>query len=234
MTSIFKTNKDVLSKLPHKRKVAGQKAHLEMYKKLVKYSSLSSLLKFLAISHPCPGKSAIKLFFEVSLGNRISDCVVLLTCGENRMCYIVELKTCMSNLKGMFNETRQCQRNQGLSQLYDASRFVFYNAPSGRQKWLLISHLIFKSQCGLKTIYTETPQLTNNLIHSSLEKLTHFFSVRSDKKIFNQIYLNAEHKKKMAPKCSHLVSKSKKPASYRQKLINRNKKICFAAQKVNS
>lgn len=199
-----------------------------MYKKLTKYASSSSLLKFLDIKHPCPGKSSVKIFFEVSLGNRISDCVILLTCGENRMCYIVELKTCMYESKGMFNETRLCQRKQGLSQLSDAIRFVSHNAPSGRQKWLLIPYLIFKSQNGLKTIYNETPQLTNNLIHSHTEKLANFFFSREDKEVSQKVHRpNVTQQKKMVPQRSFLVPKSQKLLVHRQRIFNRNKKACF-------
>ncbi|AIU39545.1 nuclear protein UL24 [Equid gammaherpesvirus 5] len=231
MALTFKVDTSALSKLPPKRKIAGQKAHLEMYKKLSKYASVGSLLKFLAIDHPCPTRCDVKIFFEVCLGHRIADCVILLSCGETRMCYIIELKTCMSDSTSMFNETRLCQRSQGLCQLSDALKFISYNAPSGRQKWHLVPHLIFKTQRGLKTLYTETPQFTTNIIHSSTDKLASFFFARGDRETLERVRRrDAPSEKKMAAKPRLLVTEPKTVLSRRQRLIERNKKARFKAQ----
>lgn len=227
----FKADTSALSRLPPKRKLAGQKAHLEMYRKLAKYSSVGHLLKFLAIDHPCPTRCQLKIFFEVCLGNRIADCVILLSCGETRLCYIIELKTCMSDSPSMYNETRLCQRSQGLCQLSDALRFISFNAPAGRQKWHLVPHLIFKSQRGLKTIYTETPQFPTNIIHSSPDKLASFFFSRADREVSEKVHApDAGGQEKMAAKRRFLVPKSKALRARRQRLIERNKKACFKSQ----
>ncbi|AMA67378.1 nuclear protein UL24 family [Vespertilionid gammaherpesvirus 1] len=232
MSYMGRVSYNPLSSLPAKRKQAGHKAHLGVYKKMCKFSSVAYLLKFLSIGHPWPGKTKAKLFFEVSLGNRISDCVVLLTCGENRICYIIELKTCMSGNTNMFNEIRVCQRDQGLHQLSDAFKFICSNAPTGRQKWNLVPLLIFKSQGSLKTLYSETPYYTTNIIHTHFKKLSSFLYSRQDKKVLKTIHCDVQ--KKVAPKRGILGTKSTKQTSYKQKLINRNKKKCFQLQEMCS
>nr|QOW02502.1 Ul24 [Tadarida gammaherpesvirus] len=75
-------SKETLSKLPSQRKIAGNRAHFAAYKKMKRYTSLTPLLKFVGIDHPCPGKSKVQLFFEVTLGPRIADCVL-----QSVLCY---------------------------------------------------------------------------------------------------------------------------------------------------
>ncbi|AJG42946.1 hypothetical protein KM481_gp16 [Harp seal herpesvirus] len=227
-----RASKEILSRLPAKRKNAGKKSHLKVYKKLLRFKNTHKLLKFLDINHPCPSKGSFKLFIEVALGNRISDCVLLLTWGENRICYIVELKTCMSHQVDMLQDIRRAQKSQGLYQLCDAVRFVQNSAPAGRQKWTIVPHLVFKTQDALKTIHSETPTFMTNLIHSCGHKLSQFLASREDFELKRRLScLNVTKSKSVAPKHCLLGSQPHQYSHHKQRLIARNKKKCFQSQK---
>ncbi|ALE14731.1 ORF20 [Felid gammaherpesvirus 1] len=225
-------SKDILSVLPASRKAAGKKAHLKIYKKLLGYRNTNSLLKFLSITHPCPNKCTFKLFIEVSLGNRISDCVLLLTCGESRICYVIELKTCISKQTNMSRDIRQAQKSQGLHQLLDAVRFVQNSLPLGRQKWNLIPHLLFKCQNSLKTIYQESPAFMTNLAFSNHQKLSQFFTQREDLGLKKRLssHLHVLKHKTTQSLCDKNPG-TKQSITHKQRLIDRNKKVCFKIQK---
>lgn len=223
-------NKKILSKLPAKRKLAGKRAHVAAYKKMLKYSTIQPLLNFLSINHPCPSKAKVQLFFEVALGNRVSDSVMLVTCGETRLCYIIEFKTCISQATNMFNEVRQSQRSQGLCQLLDAVKFIEKSAPRGKQVWRLLPCLVFKSQGTLRTIHSETPPFSVNQIHSSGEKLVSFFYSREDVKTREQLHKMSKVPK-VAKKYSILGTTSSKCSLYKQRSHGRNKEKRLQLQK---
>nr|pir hypothetical protein EBXRF1 - saimiriine herpesvirus 1 (strain 11[Onc]) [Saimiriine alphaherpesvirus 1]BAA00431.1 unnamed protein product [Saimiriine gammaherpesvirus 2] len=234
MLSVIKQrDKEVLAHLPNKRKIAGNKAHLETYKKLAKYTVSASIFKFLSISHPCPLRAKTRLFFEVSLGNRIADCVMLTSCGETRICYVIELKTCMTSNLDLISDIRKSQRSQGLCQLADTVNFIHNYAPLGRQAWTVLPILIFKSQKTLKTLHIETPKFPVNLTHTSEEKLSCFLWSRADVEIRKKIHL-APKPKRIFKWDSLLDSTSTEHSAYRQKLIERNKKKCFTLQNQTS
>ncbi|ATA58249.1 UL24 [Eptesicus fuscus gammaherpesvirus] len=177
---LLKKSRETLSKLPNTRKAAGNKAHLASYKKMCGYSRPASLLKFLGVSHPCPTRVTVNLFFEVTLGPRIADCVMLVASGETRACYVIEFKTCITQHADMRNEVRRSQRLQGLCQLADAVQYLSRAAPVSRQVVAVLPYLVFKCQKTLKTLHVETPAFAVNQIHTNWEKLHSFLFSRQD------------------------------------------------------
>lgn len=180
LNSITEEQKQLFNKIPSKRKKAGIKAHINVYKKIQSYSNFSHLVNFLNMPHPCPKGVNFKVFFEVTLGQRIADCVILATSGETKNCYIVELKTCMSNTTSMSSPVRQVQRLQGTAQLSDSIKYIGSNAPNGTREYSLIPLLLFKTQKTFKTIFSECPQFHINKIFTSDKKLITFLSQRQD------------------------------------------------------
>ncbi|AAX58056.1 ORF20 [Ovine gammaherpesvirus 2] len=168
-----------LSSLPAKRKVAGLNAHRKVYKQLMLYTSFGKVNKFLGLQHICPKKVKYKLFFEVSLGPRIADIIVLASQGEQRMCYIIELKTCLG-AHFVPNPIKLAQRSQGLCQLHDSTKYLCNNAPRGEERWVVQAHLLFKSQVSLKTLHSEHPTFPFALIQSKEEALSAFLRLRED------------------------------------------------------
>ncbi|AAC95544.1 fusion protein [Ateline gammaherpesvirus 3] len=229
LSVIQKTNKDALAQLPKTRKIAGNKAHIATYQKLIKYSAPTPLFKFLGISHPCAVQTKNQLFFEVRLGNRIADCIMLTSCGETRICYVIELKTCMTSSLDLSSDIRQTQRSQGLCQLADTVSFIQNYAPPGRQAWTVLPILIFKSQATLKTLHVEIPKFPANLTHTSEEKLSCFFFSRSDVEIRKKLHFCSKTKTNTQWD-SVLDPTSTKQSVYRQRIIDRNKKKCFSIQ----
>lgn len=150
------------------------------YKKMVKYKSAGALLTFLGIKDVAHSKTTFKIFFEVTLGNRIADSVLLTQYGDTRNIYIIEFKTCSSDRVDVYSEIRRSQRLQGLQQLADSIKYIGTNIPSGRTPWLIHPYLIFKSQKTLKTIHCERPNFTINLIHTNTDRLLTYFSALED------------------------------------------------------
>ncbi len=72
---------------------------------------------------PGPTFTDFRLFFEVTLGRRIADCVVVALQPSPR-CYIVEFKTAMSNTANPQSVTRKAQRLEGTAQLCDCANFL--------------------------------------------------------------------------------------------------------------
>ncbi|AIB03175.1 ORF20 [Bovine gammaherpesvirus 6] len=196
-----------LSGLPIKRKVEGVKAHQKVYTKLLQFTTFTKLSKFLGIIHPCPCKVKFKLFFEVTLGNRIADCVVLAVQGENRVCYVVELKTCMNNTFAL-SAVQSAQMLQGLAQLSDSTKYLFQNAPVDNQNWTIVAHLVFKSQSSLKTIHVEQPKLIFSSMLTRVDKLAAFLHTREDA-TFRQLLRSNKAIKEVAKRKRVLGTKSK-------------------------
>lgn len=180
LNAITANQKKIFNSIPNRRKKAGIKAHINVYKKIKAYSNFTHLSKFLGLPHPGPQNVEFKIFFEVSLGNRIADCVIVAMSGETRICYIVELKTCMSNTASFESPIRQVQRLQGLAQLTDTVNFLKNNSPSGSGKYSLIPVLVFKTQNTFKTVAHEVPTLKANIFFATDSKLISFLSQRQD------------------------------------------------------
>ncbi|AAC58067.1 ORF20 [Alcelaphine gammaherpesvirus 1] len=168
-----------LNSLPAKRKKAGLQAHRKVYKQLLQYHSFTKINKFLELKHPDPKKVKYRLFFEVSLGPRIVDVIVLTSYETERVCYVVELKTCLGS-EFNFTSVRAAQRTQGLCQLYDSTKYLSNNAPLGGERWEVRAHLLFKSQSAMKTLYVEHPGFQFNQLQCTTGALSVFLKSRED------------------------------------------------------
>ncbi|AIA62057.1 orf20 [Alcelaphine gammaherpesvirus 2] len=168
-----------LSSLPAKRKDAGLRAHRKVYHQLLQYHSFTKINTFLDLKHPTPQKVKYRLFFEVTLGPRIVDFLVLTSHGTERVCYVVELKTCLGS-QFNFTSVRAAQRTQGLCQLHDSTKYLCSNAPLGDERWEVRAHLLFKSQSAMKTLYVEQPSFQFNELQSTTGALSVFLKFRED------------------------------------------------------
>lgn len=222
-------DKQVLAQLPPQRMKAGVKTHNAVYKKIKAYTNLGALLKFVGIEHPCPAKAKFNTFFEVSLGCRIADFILLVSCGQKKMCYVVELKTCMGAEVNMLSDVRQSQRSVGLGQLSDSVRYIQQRAPPGRQTWEILPFLVFKSQQTLKSVHIESLPVPANLLQTSRDKFISFLSQREDVFIKKKL-LQVEVGKQVLSESNLLEPTPTKRTSARLQLLNRNKKKCFQRQ----
>nr|AIA82765.1 hypothetical protein [Bovine gammaherpesvirus 4]QJC19193.1 hypothetical protein [Bovine gammaherpesvirus 4] len=224
-----KDTKTILSTLPLGRKALGQRAHLDTYKKILSYVKIDSLFKFLSIKKPDTEPQKVRLFFEVTLGRRIADCILLVFGRSDKTCYIIELKTCMPKTYNMTSDVKLAQRTQGLNQLMDCASFLNSHCPVGNSTWKVYPHLLFKSQRSLKTIYTETAFIPPNHIHSNDDKLISFFFSREDDVMRKLLYSSLQR-----PPSTHirpvLGTTSQQRTINQQKLLERNKKKCFKLQ----
>lgn len=93
--------------------------------------SWEQLASFLSLP-PGPTFTDFRLFFEVTLGRRIADCVVVALQPYPR-CYIVEFKTAMSNTANPQSVTRKAQRLEGTAQLCDCANFLRTSCPRAGQ-----------------------------------------------------------------------------------------------------
>lgn len=180
LNSITVEQRKLFEQIPNKRKRAGKRAHILFYRKLKSYNNFSYVAKFLNIEHPCPKGIQFKMFFEVSLGHRIADCIIVTLSGETINCYIIELKTCMSNSDTMTLPIRQIQRLQGTSQLSDSVKYLQTFSPNGTTECAIIPLLLFKTQKSLKTIFSEIISFSINRTYTSHKKLINFLSTRQD------------------------------------------------------
>ncbi|AGY30703.1 ORF20 [Retroperitoneal fibromatosis-associated herpesvirus] len=175
--------KKLLRGLPAARKQAGARAHLATYRRILKYSTLPQILHFLSLETESPPPGPHKIFFEVTLGQRIADCIITVPGSQRPVCYIIELKTCMSN-SIMFNDTvRASQRTQGLCQLADSVRYLSQAVPPGDETWSVVPVLIFKNQKTLKTMQLETPPTGSLAVRTAANKLTAFLHRREDARV---------------------------------------------------
>ncbi|ARW78083.1 nuclear protein UL24 [Common bottlenose dolphin gammaherpesvirus 1 strain Sarasota] len=170
----------VLGTLPARCKAAGKKAHLKVYRKLLGFKTLRGLSLFLDLGQPVESSAKHRIFFEVRLGRRIADCVLIVKTEDRGVCYIIELKTCMTQNVNIFSPIRQAQRLQGLAQLSDSVKFLRDALPSGPESWFIIPVLLFKSQGSFKTLHSETYQSSSQGARTSWERLTNFLFVRED------------------------------------------------------
>nr|AWG92382.1 BXRF1 [human gammaherpesvirus 4] len=162
--------------LPPARKAAGKRAHLRCYSKLLSLNSWEQLASFLSLP-PGPTFTDFRLFFEVTLGRRIADCVVVALQPYPR-CYIVEFKTAMSNTANPQSVTRKAQRLEGTAQLCDCANFLRTSCPPvlGSQGLEVLAVLVFKNQRSLRTLQVEFPALGQKTLPTSTTGLLNLLS----------------------------------------------------------
>ncbi|ACY00418.1 ORF20 [Human gammaherpesvirus 8] len=215
--------KKSLSRLPAARKRAGNRAHLATYRRLLKYSTLPDLWRFLSSRPQNPPLGHHRLFFEVTLGHRIADCVILVSGGHQPVCYVVELKTCLSHQLIPTNTVRTSQRAQGLCQLSDSIHYIAHSAPPGTEAWTITPLLIFKNQKTLKTVYSESPGAFPTPVHTTEGKLCAFLTARENADI-RKVLSKVPKKPKMDRGGKILGPTPGKRAVYSQAHHGRNKK----------
>ncbi|AAO12324.1 hypothetical protein KM546_gp17 [Porcine lymphotropic herpesvirus 3] len=218
-----------LSELPDKRKRAGVLAHKRVYKKMLQYVTFTHLSNFLSIAHPCGKDVNFKIFFEVTLGSRIADCIVLAVSKQGRVCYVIELKTSLGS-KFILNDVKAAQISQGLSQLLDSTTYLYNHAPKDTEAWTIVPHLLFKCQKTLQTIYSETPKLKKIHINTRGDKLSAFLYAREDAGLRRSIIPNKGHKKMAKGKFS-MVTQSKALPKHKARIITKGQKSSHAVQK---
>nr|QRE02503.1 Nuclear protein [Otarine gammaherpesvirus 4] len=190
--------------VPATRRAAGKRAHLKVYHKLAKMRTFDEINTFLCLKHPSPHDvQNHQLFFEVNLGFRIADSVVLAPHPTTPICYIVEVKTCLTDDTDMFSDLRQAQRLQGLCQLADAARVIQQEVPRGALLWHIIPILIFKSQRALKTIHSETANIGQVTVASTATRLACFMHSRED--AGTRRIIHTKRRRTMAPTTSSIL-----------------------------
>ncbi|AAO12362.1 unknown [Porcine lymphotropic herpesvirus 2] len=217
-----------LSELPDKRKKAGVLAHKRFYKKMLQYGTFTHLSNFLNITHPCTNDVNFRIFFEVTLGSRIADCIVLAVSKQSKICYVIELKTSLGS-KFILNQVKAAQVSQGLAQLSDSTRYLCNHIPRDIQPWTIIPHLLFKCQKTLATIYSETPKIKTLQVNTRGDKLSAFLHVREDASIRKSITLN-KNKEKMAKGKFLVVTQSKAIPKHKSRLVKRRQKGSHSPQ----
>ncbi|ALF03264.1 BXRF1 [macacine gammaherpesvirus 10] len=163
--------------LPAARKAAGKRAHLRCYSKLLSLQRWEQVASFLSLP-PGPAVTDYRLFFEVTLGRRIADCVVV-ALQPFTHCYIVEFKTAMSNAANAQSVTRKAQRLEGTAQLCDCANFLRTSCPPsspGSQGLEVSAALVFKNQRSLRTLQVEFPALSQKTLPTSTSGLLSLLS----------------------------------------------------------
>ncbi|AAD21346.1 unknown [Macaca mulatta rhadinovirus 17577] len=220
-----------LEALPASRKRAGTRAHLAVYRRLIKHRSLDDILKFLSIRPTLRATKNVKfrIFFEVSLGRRIADCVLTVNSEHQKTCYVIELKTCLSAAVFPGNAIKISQRWQGLHQLTDSVAYIGRAAPRGHENWSVRPWLLFKNQKTLKTIHTESSAFPPTFINTTSAALNGFFSQWEDAHVRKMLY-EIPTKTSAANYRNFLGPPSKQRSVYSQTISDRRKKkrVCDA------
>lgn len=204
---------------------------MSIYRKMLKYTTQGALFKFLSLVEKFNPGTNIQLFFEVSLGNRIADSVLLASYGETKYCFILEFKTCNSKTPDMLTDVRQSQRLQGLQQLSDSVKYIQTCAPPGPQAWQICPYLIFKSQKNLQTIHSEKLPTVTNILHSYYDKLASFLKYREDVKTKERLH-SLPKGQKLAQNHKLLGTTPREQDFFRQIPNKGSKKIGFGSKKV--
>lgn len=144
----------VFSNLPEKRKSIGKYNHLQIYKNLNIYkNNLHKLNSFLGNVFPSNIEQyKIKIYFEVKLGHRIPDCIIILISHNASLCYFLEFKTTYveSNTKTLCeNKIHQAQYLQGLKQLNESISFLSQFQNFQGTKFLVYPAIYFFKQNSL-------------------------------------------------------------------------------------
>lgn len=205
---------------------------MSIYKKMLKYTTQGALFKFLCLVEKFNPGTKTQLFFEVSLGNRIADSVLLASYGETKYCFILEFKTCNSKAPDMMTEVRRSQRLQGLQQLSDSVKYIQACAPPGPHPWQICPYLIFKSQKNLKTIHSEKLPIVTNVLHTNDDKLVSFLIYREDVKIKKRLS-SLPQNKKLAQNHKFLGTTPRKPDFPGQIPNKGSEKTCPSTQKTH-
>ncbi|ANC96581.1 nuclear protein UL24 [macacine betaherpesvirus 9] len=155
-----------LEHLPAIRKCIGQYNHLRIYKKILMLKSNFTELNFF-LGNIFPHElqtSKIHVFFEVTLGNRIPDCIIVLNhLNENRVneihLYFFEFKTTFAK-STLFsiqkNTTQKLQYLQGLKQLQEATKFLEQYLIKNETTCKISPVICFFRQRGLKLDFVKT------------------------------------------------------------------------------
>nr|ARM64488.1 U49 [Human betaherpesvirus 6] len=149
-----------LTGLPDIRKKIGQFHHLRIYKQILSLQgNFARLNYFLGDVFPANLRSAsVSVFFEVRLGSRIPDCIVLLKSVDAKdefafHCYFFEFKTTLgkSTMQSVHhNCIHQAQYLQGLRQLHQSISFLDQYLIADEVLWNVVPVICFFRQWGLK------------------------------------------------------------------------------------
>ncbi|AJE29661.1 ORF20 [macacine gammaherpesvirus 12] len=211
--------------LPTARKRAGIRAHLAVYRRLIKHRSLGDIFKFLSIcsTREATEDAQFRIFFEVTLGKRIADCVLTVESKNQKTCYVVELKTCLSGFVFPGSAIKISQRRQGLEQLTDSVAYIGRAAPKGHENWSVRPLLLFKNQKTLKTIHTESSAFPPTFINTTSVALNGFFNQWEDARVRKMLYA-IPAKTHATNNLEFLDPASKQRSVYSQTIVNGGKK----------
>nr|ABO48400.1 nuclear protein UL24 [Wood mouse herpesvirus] len=177
--------KQLLNKLPKRRARAGKLAHVRCYRAMQGASNILQLLESLKIAHQITHPVGSRLFFEVTLGRRVVDAIVVVfsESSPHIHCFLIELKTCKINFFNHNSTTREAQRVEGSSQLRDSARALTLLAPVGTDPCRVTAHLIFKSQRGLHTLKSYTLTWMTHTINTKKVALLNFLGLNADNEL---------------------------------------------------
>ncbi|AEV80772.1 nuclear protein UL24 [Aotine betaherpesvirus 1] len=145
-----------LSDLPRYRAIAGKRKHFAVYRQIVK--TLNNFQRFnLALGGVFPpglAQCRRSVFFEVTVGRRIPDCLVLFSSEglvRKIVCYVFELKTTQSSADAdsvrKHSSTHYLQYVQGLRQLKDTvDDLRGFSSGAEGDVWDLIPVIVFYPQ----------------------------------------------------------------------------------------
>ncbi|ADW24361.1 hypothetical protein RHVP.20 [Cricetid gammaherpesvirus 2] len=207
--------KQTLAQLPPKRKAVGKRAHLRCYIQLLREPTLHALLDQLKISHTDGCHQLFKLYFEVRLGHRVADAIILTGNDSLCHCYILEFKTCASPKFDINCQIRAAQHAEGCSQLRDMLSHLRWHVPAGPESCSISCHLVFKSQRGLKTLYSKSLFGASASIPASRSALHVLLSSLEDRAFKNTLLRHVARAKH--DRCNLLGPKSQKHTAPRPK-----------------
>nr|WEG69762.1 nuclear protein UL24 [Mastomys natalensis cytomegalovirus 3]WEG69902.1 nuclear protein UL24 [Mastomys natalensis cytomegalovirus 3]WEG70042.1 nuclear protein UL24 [Mastomys natalensis cytomegalovirus 3]WEG70182.1 nuclear protein UL24 [Mastomys natalensis cytomegalovirus 3]WEG70322.1 nuclear protein UL24 [Mastomys natalensis cytomegalovirus 3] len=143
---------DLLSYLPDVRKRIGRREHMRIYRKISTvfddFLALNSV--FRDVFSADIGQRGRYVFYEVNLGKRIPDCIIIfLNQDGSNNCYVIEFKTTMRCADGetlYSNKTHRLQYLQGLKQLRDSVHIFSQFSVSNGSVWTIYPVIAFFKQ----------------------------------------------------------------------------------------
>ncbi|AAB66432.1 hypothetical protein [Murine herpesvirus strain 4556] len=177
--------KQLLNKLPKRRARAGKLAHVRCYRAMQGASNILQLLESLKIAHQITHPVGSRLFFEVTLGRRVVDAIIVVfsESSPHIHCFLIELKTCKINFFNQHSTTREAQKVEGSNQLRDSAKALAVLAPVGTDPCRVTAHLIFKSQRGLNTLKSYTLNWMTHTVNTQKVALLNFLGLRADNEL---------------------------------------------------